>query len=175
MGAGHVRRRVEEAPGDSLVGIVAIHDQAHDAARVQAEVRYDRNPFLLTSGGHNVGIVSEPGRNGSQKSSLLKALQADGWWLRSALPWVKRSAMPSSVIDRPSTAKLDPATNEWVLNGTKIFVTSGVYSEAVVVWASLDRSKGRPAIKSFVASNRKQALTHLVYKAYPWDWSSMYP
>ncbi len=32
------------------------------------------------------------------------ALQADGWWLRSMLPWVKRSAMPESVTDRPATA-----------------------------------------------------------------------
>jgi hypothetical protein len=32
------------------------------------------------------------------------ALQADGWYLRSAAPWVKRSAMPESVRDRPSSA-----------------------------------------------------------------------
>lgn len=32
------------------------------------------------------------------------ALQADGWWLRSAIPWLKNSAMPESVTDRPSTA-----------------------------------------------------------------------
>jgi DNA modification methylase len=32
------------------------------------------------------------------------ALQADGWWLRSAIPWVKGSAMPESVTDRPTTA-----------------------------------------------------------------------
>lgn len=32
------------------------------------------------------------------------ALQADGWWLRSVIPWVKRNAMPESVTDRPATA-----------------------------------------------------------------------
>lgn len=32
------------------------------------------------------------------------ALQADGWWLRSAMPWVKRSAMPESVTDRAASA-----------------------------------------------------------------------
>ncbi len=32
------------------------------------------------------------------------ALQADGWWLRSAMPWVKRAAMPESVTDRPASA-----------------------------------------------------------------------
>ncbi len=32
------------------------------------------------------------------------ALQADGWYLRSAMPWLKRSAMPESVTDRPTSA-----------------------------------------------------------------------
>lgn len=32
------------------------------------------------------------------------ALRADGWYLRSACPWVKRAAMPESVTDRPGSA-----------------------------------------------------------------------
>lgn len=40
--------------------------------------------------------------------------------------------------------------DEYILNGEKIFVTSGERAEAVVVWASVDRSLGRAAIKSFV-------------------------
>ena len=32
------------------------------------------------------------------------ALQADGWWLRSQMPWIKRSCMPESVTDRPTSA-----------------------------------------------------------------------
>jgi len=48
------------------------------------------------------------------------------------------------------TAVLDKKTNEWILNGEKIFVTAGERCQLVVVWASLDRSKGRAAIKSFV-------------------------
>lgn len=40
--------------------------------------------------------------------------------------------------------------DEWVLNGEKIFVTSGIRCEAVVVWATLDKTKGRGAIKAFV-------------------------
>jgi len=35
---------------------------------------------------------------------LAFALRADGWYLRSAMPWVKRSAMPESVTDRPASA-----------------------------------------------------------------------
>jgi acyl-CoA dehydrogenase len=40
--------------------------------------------------------------------------------------------------------------DEWVLNGTKIFVTDGYRSKQVVVWASLDLSLGKAAIKSFL-------------------------
>ncbi|QRP47343.1 acyl-CoA dehydrogenase family protein [Amycolatopsis sp. FDAARGOS 1241] len=47
-----------------------------------------------------------------------------------------------------TTAVLDG--DDYVLNGEKIFVTSGQRADAVVVWATLDRSKGRAAIKSFV-------------------------
>lgn len=32
------------------------------------------------------------------------ALQADGWTVRSQMPWVKRSCMPESVTDRPTSA-----------------------------------------------------------------------
>ena len=47
-----------------------------------------------------------------------------------------------------TTAVLDG--DEWVLNGEKIFVTSGIKCEGLVVWATLDRSQGRGAIKSFL-------------------------
>jgi acyl-CoA dehydrogenase len=47
-----------------------------------------------------------------------------------------------------TTAVLDG--DHYVLNGEKIFVTAGGRADSVVVWASLDRSKGRAAIKSFV-------------------------
>ena len=40
----------------------------------------------------------------------------------------------------------------YVLNGEKIFVTSGERADSVVVWATLDKSLGRAAIKSFVVS-----------------------
>jgi DNA methylase len=35
---------------------------------------------------------------------LALSLQADGWFVRSQMPWVKRSAMPESATDRPTSA-----------------------------------------------------------------------
>ncbi len=47
-----------------------------------------------------------------------------------------------------TTATLDG--DEWVINGEKIFVTDGYRCKQVVVWATLDRSRGKAAIKSFL-------------------------
>ncbi len=47
-----------------------------------------------------------------------------------------------------TTARLDG--DHYVLNGEKIYVTSGARADLVVVWATLDRNVGRAAIKSFV-------------------------
>lgn len=47
-----------------------------------------------------------------------------------------------------TTAKKDG--DHYVLNGEKIFVTSGERADAVVVWATLDPKLGKAAIKSFV-------------------------
>jgi acyl-CoA dehydrogenase len=55
-----------------------------------------------------------------------------------------------------TTARLDG--DEYVLNGEKIFVTSGDRAELIVVWASLDRNQGRAAIKSFVVERDNPGL-----------------
>ena len=55
-----------------------------------------------------------------------------------------------------TTAKLEG--DEYVLNGEKIFVTSGDRAELIVVWATLDSSQGRAAIKSFVVERDNPGL-----------------
>ena len=54
-----------------------------------------------------------------------------------------------------TTATFDPQTNEWILNGQKIFCTSGKLAleeshGLVVVWATVDKSAGRAGMKPFV-------------------------
>ena len=53
--------------------------------------------------------------------------------------------------------------DHYVINGEKIYVTSGERADAVVVWASLDRSLGRAAIKSFVVEKGTPGMTCLLY------------
>ncbi|HWT91415.1 MAG TPA: acyl-CoA dehydrogenase family protein [Solirubrobacteraceae bacterium] len=63
-----------------------------------------------------------------------------------------------------TTATLDG--DHYVLNGEKIYVTAGERADLVVVWATLDKSKGRAAIKSFVVerSNPGMILERLEHK-----------
>jgi len=55
-----------------------------------------------------------------------------------------------------TTAELDG--DEWVLNGEKIYCTAGQRCDAVVVWATLDKSLGKAAIKSFIVPRDNPGL-----------------
>jgi acyl-CoA dehydrogenase len=47
-----------------------------------------------------------------------------------------------------TTAKKDG--DDYILNGEKIFITAGERADVIVVWATVDKSLGKAAIKSFV-------------------------
>ena len=49
--------------------------------------------------------------------------------------------------------------DDYILNGEKIFVTSGDRADSVVVWATLDKNLGRAAIKSFVVAKGTLGMT----------------
>src|SRR5438477_3971509 len=55
-----------------------------------------------------------------------------------------------------TTATLDG--DDYVLNGEKIYVTSGDRADLIVVWATLDPKQGRAAIKSFVVERDNPGL-----------------
>jgi acyl-CoA dehydrogenase len=56
-----------------------------------------------------------------------------------------------------TTARLDG--DEYVINGEKIFVTAGSRATHIVVWATLDKSLGRAAIKSFIVPREHPGVT----------------
>ncbi|EID13905.1 acyl-CoA dehydrogenase FadE23 [Mycobacterium xenopi RIVM700367] len=56
-----------------------------------------------------------------------------------------------------TTARLDG--DEYVINGEKIFVTAGSRATHIVVWATLDKSKGRAAIKPFIVPREHPGVT----------------
>ncbi|WP_107705439.1 acyl-CoA dehydrogenase family protein [Nocardioides allogilvus] len=69
----------------------------------------------------------------------------EGTWAAMAITEPSTGSDSASIT---TTARLDG--DEYVLNGEKIFVTSGDRADSVVVWATLDKALGRAAIKSFV-------------------------
>ncbi|WP_135453375.1 acyl-CoA dehydrogenase family protein [Mycobacterium sp. DL99] len=56
-----------------------------------------------------------------------------------------------------TTAVLDG--DDYVINGEKIFVTAGSRATHIVVWATLDKSLGRAAIKSFIVPREHPGVT----------------
>ena len=49
--------------------------------------------------------------------------------------------------------------DDYVINGKKIYVTAGSRATHIVVWATLDKSRGRAAIKSFIVPRDHPGVT----------------
>lgn len=63
-----------------------------------------------------------------------------------------------------TTAVLDPNTQEWIINGEKIFITNGKLAleesdGLCVVWATVDPQAGRAGIKSFVVEGNTPGVS----------------
>jgi acyl-CoA dehydrogenase len=107
----------------------------------------------------DVGLLLAMPRQGLGQAAIAAVADEDqlkrfgGKWAAMAI--TEPEAGSDSAAIR-TTAKLDG--DEYVLNGEKIYVTSGDRAELIVVWATLDRKQGRAAIKSFVVERDNPGL-----------------
>ncbi|MBS1862633.1 MAG: acyl-CoA dehydrogenase family protein [Actinobacteria bacterium] len=107
----------------------------------------------------DVGLLLSMPRQGLGNSAMASVATEEqlerygGRWAAMAI--TEPEAGSDSAAIR-TTAELDG--DEYVLNGEKIFVTSGDRADLIVVWATLDRSKGRAAIKSFIVERDNPGL-----------------
>ena len=107
----------------------------------------------------DVGLLLSMPRQGLGNSAIASVASEEqlerygGKWAAMAI--TEPEAGSDSAAIR-TTAELDG--DEYVLNGEKIYVTSGERADLVVVWATLDRSKGRAAIKSFIVERDNPGL-----------------
>jgi acyl-CoA dehydrogenase len=107
----------------------------------------------------DVGLLLSMPRQGLGNSAIASVATQEqldhygGLWAAMAI--TEPEAGSDSAAIR-TTAELDG--DEYVLNGEKIFVTSGDRADLIVVWATLDRSKGRAAIKSFIVERDNPGL-----------------
>jgi acyl-CoA dehydrogenase len=108
----------------------------------------------------DVGLLLSLPRQGLGNSAIASVADAEqqerfgGLWASMAITEPDTGSDTASIR---TTAVLDG--DEYVINGEKIYVTSGERSDAVVVWATLDRSQGRAAIKSFVVPKGTPGMT----------------
>jgi acyl-CoA dehydrogenase len=115
----------------------------------------------------DVGLLLSMPRQGLGNSAIAAVAddeqkeRFEGKWAAMAI--TEPEAGSDSAAIR-TTAVLDG--DEYVLNGEKIYVTSGERADLIVVWASLDPDQGRAAIKSFVVArdNPGMKLDRLEHK-----------
>ena len=107
----------------------------------------------------DVGLLLSMPRQGLGNSAIASVASDEqlerygGKWAAMAITEPEAGSDSASIR---TTAELDG--DEYVLNGEKIFVTSGDRADLIVVWATLDRSKGRAAIKSFIVERDNPGL-----------------
>lgn len=113
----------------------------------------DVGMYLVTPGGGLGAAAVEATGTPEQKERFLKRFAGEKPTF-AAMAMTEPQAGSDTAAIR-TTAVLDKKTNEWVLNGEKIFVTAGHKSLElsdgfVVVWATIDPSAGRAGMRPFV-------------------------
>ncbi len=108
----------------------------------------------------DVGLVLSMPRQGLGNAAIAAVATPEqkqrlaGRWAAMA---ITEPACGSDSAAIRTTARKDG--DHYVLNGEKIFVTSGDRCDCVVVWATLDKSIGRAAIKSFIVEKGTPGMT----------------
>lgn len=122
----------------------------------------DAGLTLALSGPGLGGAAIQATGTPEQKERFLKRFQGDKpVWGAMAITEPGAGSDTSAIT---TTAVLDEKTKEWVLNGEKIFVTSGKSALEdsdgfVVVWATIDKKAGRAGIKPFVVEAGTKGMT----------------
>lgn len=159
---------------DTLASMMAAMEDAGQAAAGAAGGRSNKERVGVQNGGNmksllnvmetcygDVGLTLSIPYQGLGNSAIA-AVANDEQLERFGRVWASMAITePSFGSDSAAvstTATLDG--DEYVLNGTKIFITSGSRADHIVVWATVDKSAGRAAIKSFVVP-REHPGVHL--------------
>lgn len=121
----------------------------------------DVGMYLVTPGGGLGAAAVEASGTPEQKAKFLKRFRGEKPVFGAMAMTEPQAGSDTSAIR--TTAVLDKETNEWVLNGEKIFVTAGnkalCDSEGfVVVWATIDPKAGRAGMRPFVVEAGSQGV-----------------
>ena len=125
----------------------------------------DVGMYLITPGGGLGAAAVQAAATSEQKAKFLARF--GGEKPTYACMSMTEPGAGSDTAAIRTRAILDEKTNEWVLNGEKIFVTAGDKSLTeyeklgkgfVVVWASIDPSAGRGGMRAFVVESGTPGL-----------------
>jgi acyl-CoA dehydrogenase len=113
----------------------------------------DVGMYLCTPGGGLGAAAVQAAGSPEQKKKFLARFQGKRPVFGAMAMTEAQAGSDTSAIR--CNAVLDKTTNEWILNGEKIFVTAGQKSLVdsdgfVVVWATIDPSAGRAGMRGFV-------------------------
>jgi acyl-CoA dehydrogenase len=152
----HGRKGAPGNPTGATDGFVQVCIQAEELCCGDAAL-YLRMPTAAL-GGSAVAAAGTP----EQRERFLRPFRESAHPIWGAMAITEPNAGSDSAAIQ-TTARFDPASDEWVLNGTKIFCTAGegasqVEGGFVVVWATVDKSLGRGGIKSFVVPARTAGM-----------------
>ncbi len=135
------------AGADALRGSEDSKDENHNGANMAALVQ------TMEASWADVAMMLSIPYQGLGNAAI-SAVATDEQLERLGKVWaamaITEPAFGSDSADVSTTATLDG--DEYVINGEKIFVTAGSRATHIVVWATLDKSKGRAAIKSFIVA-----------------------
>ena len=125
--------------------------------------------YLVTPGGGLGSAAVEATGTAEQKKKFLARFSTTKPAFGAMAMTEPQAGSDTSAIR--TTAILDAETNEWVLNGEKIFVTAGHKALCegdglVVVWATIDPAAGRAGMRPFVveANSPGASVTKLEHK-----------
>ena len=142
-------RKASEGPEDGDVGTPAVRNGANLASVLSvAEMCWGDTGLLLSMPRQGLGNSAIASVANDEQLARFK-----GTWASMAITEPGTGSDSANII---TTAVKDG--DEYILNGEKIFVTSGERSDSVVVWATLDKKLGRAAIKSFVVKKGTPGL-----------------
>lgn len=127
------------------------------AAQIEALAWGDVGFYLVTPGGGLGAAAVQAAGTPEQRAKFLARFTEEKPTF--AAMCMTEAGAGSDTASIRTRAVLDEKTNEWVLNGEKIFVTGGDKSFTeyeklgkgfLVVWASIDPSAGRAGMRAFV-------------------------
>jgi acyl-CoA dehydrogenase len=150
---GKTGKTGDAGPGD---GMVTVCVQTEELCWGDAGL-YLRTPSPLLGG----SAVAAAGTPAQRERFLTPFREGKPKWGAMAITEPQAGSDAAAI---ETTAVFDEATNEWILNGTKIFCTAGegaleYEGGLVVVWATVDKSAGRAGIKSFVVTAGTPGVT----------------